>query len=235
MHQLDGLAERLLREGVAYRHVRRYVGELRDHSEDAVRAEEARGAGTAEARAAATARLGSIDDLAGGMIARPEFQGLGGRFPRLWNGGGPVVIWLGSGIAALIVATGIAWILTRLGILPEGGSPLLAPLQKPADLFLFLLVRVFPVIVGGLMVVGAVRQRSAMLWPLIGTALLAAIASISDAGASLPLSPDVKGELRFGLGFASKDLPQVLLRMAGMFALMLAPLLFRKRLTQPPV
>ena len=31
MQQLEQLAERLLREGVAYRHVRRFIGELRDH------------------------------------------------------------------------------------------------------------------------------------------------------------------------------------------------------------
>jgi len=232
MLQLDRLAERLLREGIAYRHVRRYVGELHDHYEDMVHAEVNRGAGDAEAHALALARLGDMDHLAQVMITRPELQALAGRYPRLWNGCAPTVIWFGMGIATVLAVIGFAGLLSQMGLLPEGGSPALALLQKPADAFLFFIVRILPIFVGGLMIVGAVRQRSGLFWPLLGAAFLAAVAAVSVATVSIPLAPDVQGEFRLAFGFASKELPQVILRTAGIFALMLTPILFWKRLTR---
>src|ERR1700730_5057535 len=68
------LRERLLRAGVAPRHVRRYLAELADHLAD-LRAEEER-AGALDAERAALARLGGIDALAG---LRPRAAGGAGR------------------------------------------------------------------------------------------------------------------------------------------------------------
>jgi len=81
MRQLEELGEQLLREGIAYRHVRRFSGELRDHYEDALRAETARGASPEEASRAALARLGSLEDLARGMIARSELRAWSALYP----------------------------------------------------------------------------------------------------------------------------------------------------------
>lgn len=227
MQQLEDLAERLLREGVAYHHVRRFVGELRDHYEDARRAEMARGANAGEAEAAALTRLGTMDELARGMIARPELRALSARFPRLWGCGAPLALWLGTYIAVIFSLVLIFTAFESAGLFQ--GSPELAVLQKPADVFLLLLLRGLPVMVGIAMLVAALRQRTDMSWPLMGAALLAAVAGSADAGLLFSLSPDTKGELSFGFGMSS----EVLMRAAAMFAAMLTPLLLKGRLTRP--
>src|SRR5579872_3635721 len=68
------LRERLLRAGIAPRHVRRYLTELSDHLADLMAEEERASRNTAEAESAALARLGGIDDLAMAMIEQRQFQ-----------------------------------------------------------------------------------------------------------------------------------------------------------------
>jgi hypothetical protein len=93
-HELEGLRERLLRAGVAPRHVRRYLRELLDHHDDALRAELTKGAPVAAAHEAAWARLGTAESLAQGMLERPELRSTAARFPALVFGVGPVLGWL---------------------------------------------------------------------------------------------------------------------------------------------
>jgi hypothetical protein len=230
MQQLEDLAERLLRGGVGYRHVRRYIGELRDHYDDAVRSETARGASAESAHALALARLGTMDDLARGMIARPELRALSTRFPKLWSCGLPTALWLGTFLVIIVsfinVTKGF-----NLGGIANGGSPELAHWQEPADTFLFLLVRVLPVVVGGFMLMLALRQRMEMSWPLIGVALLAGLSGTAETSLIFSTSPGTAGEFSFGFGMS----PEILARSAGMFALMLTPLVVRKYFTRPPV
>jgi hypothetical protein len=57
------LRERLLRAGVAPRHVRRYLGELTDHFADLTAEEQRAGGSLSEAQSAALARLGKTEDL----------------------------------------------------------------------------------------------------------------------------------------------------------------------------
>ena len=94
---LRDLRERLLRAGVAPRHVKRYLDELTDHLAD-LRNEELRaGRSASDAEAMALAQLGSIDDLANAMIEKRHFQSWCARAP-----------WAMFGIApALVLAT--AW------------------------------------------------------------------------------------------------------------------------------
>src|ERR1700734_2137768 len=89
--QFSELRERLLRAGVAPRHVRRYLGELTDHLAD-LRAEERQaGRSRAEAEAAAMLRLGGVDELAQAMIGQREFQSWSVRAP-----------WAAFGVAPLL-------------------------------------------------------------------------------------------------------------------------------------
>ena len=59
--QFHELRERLLRDGVAPRHVRRYLGELTDHFADLTAEEQQAGRNLAEAKSAALERLGKTD------------------------------------------------------------------------------------------------------------------------------------------------------------------------------
>lgn len=228
MQQFDELAARLLRGGVAYRHVRRYIAELRDHAEDAARAEMARGASSEQARGAALARLGTMDDLAHGMIARSEFQALSARFPRLWGTTAPVALWVGIMVAILFLIVGAT---KQIGVL-EYKTPQLAGLQGAADIFMWLYVRGLPVVIGGFVLTLALRQRLSLTWPLIGLALLAVLGATTDAAIQFPHAPGTKGELRFGVGFTATETLAVAVRLSAMFGAMLMPLIVRKRLTR---
>src|SRR6185312_14248663 len=99
--QFPRLSERLLRAGIAPRHVRRYRRELADHYDDLVREESESGAGREWAQTRALSRLGHEDDLAAAMLSRPELRSLTARFPWAVFGLGPIAF------LALSVAAGL--------------------------------------------------------------------------------------------------------------------------------
>ena len=90
--QFPRLSERLLRAGIAPRHVRRYRRELCDHYDDLVREETEAGAGRELAQTRALSRLGHEDDLAAAMLARPEMRSFMARYPWAVFGLGPIVL-----------------------------------------------------------------------------------------------------------------------------------------------
>ena len=90
--RFEQLRERLLRAGIAPRHVKRYVAELGDHFDDLVREEAAKGLTRDAARDAARARIGADDALAAVMLARPDFRSLTARFPWAVFGLGSVLM-----------------------------------------------------------------------------------------------------------------------------------------------
>jgi hypothetical protein len=102
--QLDALREKLLVAGVAPRHVRRYLGELRHHFDDLLHAETGNGLSGEAAMRAARARLGSDERLANAMLAKPGARSMTGRYPWLVFGLLPplgVIV----GFALVVVAT----------------------------------------------------------------------------------------------------------------------------------
>src|SRR5215467_3796223 len=89
----DELRERLLRGGIAPRHVRRYIAELEDHLNE-LRAQE-------DTEAAALARLGTAEGLAKPMLDRREFRSWTARAPWAVFGLGPIVMLALSIVVAL--------------------------------------------------------------------------------------------------------------------------------------
>ena len=85
MHDIDlsQLRSRLLRWGVAPRHVRRTVNELEDHFEDLVEQELDNGLDRLAARESALTALGSVEDIADAVRAQPELRSWAFRYPRI--------------------------------------------------------------------------------------------------------------------------------------------------------
>lgn len=85
MHELDTtrLRRELIRAGIAPRHVRRTINELRDHYEDIVDQELASGSDRLTACHSALQRIGAVDEIVAAVRARPELQSWAFRFPRL--------------------------------------------------------------------------------------------------------------------------------------------------------
>jgi hypothetical protein len=165
---LDELRERLLRAGVAPRHVRRYVAELNDHLADLVAEEEHGGLGRSAAEAAALVRLGGVEELAGAMEERHEL--------RSWSAKAPWAVFavgaLGSLATAYAVALLILWSGWRM-FLPWSSTPFVRSEGWSVPYFALGRLIYFgaPVFVGWGLGVIAARQRVVAVWPVVGIVL----------------------------------------------------------------
>lgn len=234
---LGELRERLLRAGVAPRHVRRYLRELTEHLADLTREERAAGHTAADAENAALARLGNIDDLAEAMIRQRQFRSWASRAPWLTFGCGSV--------AALAAAYLIACSLLLCGwrlFMPAAETPFGQTLSA-----MHLFAKVFfvadkswyygaPIVVGLGIATIAIRQRLSSVWLMIGLALDAFMAAtariyanrvplhhkftVSMSFFSLPASPAAaSGELLYALAiFGLSILPYIAWRFRNAYS-----------------
>lgn len=166
--RFEALRERLLRAGVAPRHVQRYLRELRDHHDDALAAELANGTPLAAAREAAWARLGTEETLAQGMLERPELRSTAARFPALVFGVAPVLGWVGTFIA----------VVSGLSLLPAAArhAPVTAAFSDAYHMLCFGYTRLLPVLLAVAALELAARRRLRAFWPLSGTGAVAVLA-----------------------------------------------------------
>src|SRR5437588_12841589 len=81
--RLEALTERLLRAGVAPRHARRAVQELRAHHADVMAELRAAGIPPAQSEALAAERVGPDEAFVRDMLARPELRSWAYRRPFL--------------------------------------------------------------------------------------------------------------------------------------------------------
>jgi hypothetical protein len=217
--QFKSLAERLLRAGVAPRHVRRYLGELRDHFDDLLRDELKREADRTTAERAAWMRLGDEELLARSVLSRADLRSVSWRFPGIVFGAGALLIW----VAALALT------LIAIGLLPDTSASVAEqglsgkPLLVYALCFLF--ARILPVIFAIGMLAAAARQRLVSRWPVVGAAVLAVLGGTTTISLALATGGGEKAHvmmsqsllpflLPFPDAFGPKDLPAL----AGGFA-----------------
>src|ERR1700683_683870 len=187
------LRERLLRAGVAPRHVRRYLAELADHLAD-LRAEEGRaGRSPADAESAALIRLGGMEELARAMTENRRLQSWCVRAP--W-----AVFGLGS-LGLLAGAWSVSFFIFWSGwkiFLPGADTPFV-PVDGFANLY-FQIDRAFffgaPVLIGWGVGLGAARQRLKAFWPIASVAPIALILVTAQVRAS-------RSEVRGGIGHIS--------------------------------
>jgi hypothetical protein len=158
--RFDMLEARLLRGGVAPRHVRRYLRELNDHLSDITDARKASGQHTPTPADQSRAALGSDDELAHAMLRRREFRSLSARVPGLVFGALPVLVLL------LVVP----WHIPVLAVLTELVEPALFATHAELVLFTgnFLLVPA----IAFLFVLTACRQRTSLIWPILSTLIV---------------------------------------------------------------
>jgi hypothetical protein len=197
-----GLRERLLRAGVAPRHVRRYVSELTDHLED-LRAEEELASHTGrDAESAALARLGSIDSLADAMTSQRQFQSWSAC--ALWAvfSIGPLVL-----LAAIyFIACCYLWCLWH-AFLPGADTPFgnhgyVGPIYGFRNIC-FQAGKFFytdaPILAGWTILIIAGRQRMKAFWPIAGASLAVLIHSCAQIYAGRTTVPGGLGHIRMGL------------------------------------
>ena len=154
------LEDRLLRGGIAPRHVKRYLRELDEHLCDITETQSGAGHDAPIAAAHARAALGSDEELADAMLKRRDFRSLGSRFPWLVFGGLPV----------LAVSLLTPWHILLLVVLKKFSAPTLFPALEELVLFAgnFILVPAIVLLFAFI----ARRQRHSLVWPILSTAII---------------------------------------------------------------
>jgi hypothetical protein len=222
------LRERLLRAGVAPRHVRRYLIELSDHLADLTAEEERAGRSRAEAESAAVIRLGTIDDLSKAMIEQRQFQSWCARAPWVMFGLAPLLLLSG----AWFVAFFILWSGWRI-FLPGADTPFGAGHGR-IDEFAILYFQVgkwlyfsAPLLVGWGIGLIAARQRLKLIWPSIGLLLIALVGGTAQVHAGRTAVPGGLGHISmdFVLGASIHGIPDGLFHALVILSLMVLPYL----------
>ena len=176
------LGERLLRSGVAPRHVRRYLSELADHLADLTAEEERAGRSRADAESAALIRLGGMDDLARAMIEQRQFQSWSVRAPWAAFGAAPLLFLAAAWCVALFLpVVRLEYLSTR-----ERYAFRLRP-NKWFDAIVYFGIgkSIFfgaPILIGWGIGVVTIRQRLKPVWPAVGLALIALIGGTLKVG-----------------------------------------------------
>jgi hypothetical protein len=192
------LRERLLTAGIAPRHARRYVAELRDHAADLADEERAAGLSPAEAEARALARLGGQEDLVQALLRCGDLRSWGAKAP-----------WAVYGIAPLLgVMTIYALALATFVGIFEAHRP--APSAHPvlpgwfataAITLSYLHNLVLPLLIGGGIACMATRQRMPALWPSLALLVVGIVGGAGVSEVRLPKGPDDYVELVVGWSF----------------------------------
>lgn len=215
------LRERLLRRGVAPRHVRRYLSELSDHYSDLVAAEESAGRTRAEAEVCSLSRLGTIDSLAQAMFQQTRL--------RSWTSRLPWAIFTLAPLGLLAIVYFIACFLLWSGwqiFLPQNTTPFV----RLHDFFPILYFGVgrtlyfgAPVFAGWGVALHAIRQRFGLLWPTVAFALVGSVGATAELHTHRP--PDGVGQVMMSFTVGNFTFPDTLFRVAFMTPIVALPYL----------
>lgn len=212
--KLAQLAERLLRAGVAPRHVQRSVEELRAHRTDLLAQLSADGVSGEEAERTVEARLGSVETCYAATVARPELLSWSHRRPGVVFVMLPVLAFIALVVACVALTVGLAQL-----VQPEYKlRGVVSPGVRTAGEFLRLLILWgVPAFVAAFSVLLAARRRLRPWWPALGVLLIAFLGSgttmqVSWAAVGTP------GSLQAGFGY-----PVVLMRALSVIAGVLLP------------
>ena len=182
---LHELRERLLRAGVAPRHVRRYLSELNDHLADLIAEEERAGRNRRDAEMAALSRLGNPDQLAKAMIGRRQFQSWCARAPWAMFSVTPLVLLLLAYLSSCFILWSGWQIYLPAADTPFGqSSPAIYTLQNIYFQIGRMIYFTAPVVIGLAIGLAAIRQRLKAIWPMIGIALVAWMGGTAQIHAS---------------------------------------------------
>jgi hypothetical protein len=199
--KLSRAAVALLMGGVAPRHVRRCVEELRAHRADIAAHLREQGLQADAALIEADARLGSPEVFVAAALARPELRGWASRAPWLVFAVLPVLTFLTLGVALICL------VMAYLEVVQPAGRPAPDPaIWHGTAIALAVIVQwLLPVVLSASLLCIAWRSRSRPLWPAVGALLVTAIAAVLTIQLDAPLGAG-EGQLSVGAGYPVADL-----------------------------
>jgi len=198
------LRERLLRAGIAPRHVRRYMRELKDHLADLSVEEERAGHDRSVAEQKALARLGTSDDLARAMITQRQFRSWSARAPWAAFGLGPLLLLA----ACYLIACTILWTGWRI-FLPTASTPFVGILDERAMIYFGVGRMLYfgaPIFVGWALATVAMRQRLSSGWPILAASLLAVFGAAAQVRAGRAADASQQVSMTFSFGASSPEM-----------------------------
>jgi hypothetical protein len=200
--RFDGLSQRLLRAGIAPRHVRRLVAELEAHFADLVTEQRSAGLSQAESESQSALRLGTDDVLIANVLARPELRSWARQWPWLAFVLLPLLALPLQFVLSMLAAVGVLAFSTQvlgMNALHPGAVPwIVAGLQAYG-------MWIAPMAAAAAACFLAVRCGAPLAWPIVGSALIALLGAATNA--SFEWSPEVpRGALSAGIGLHFPDL-----------------------------
>lgn len=232
--QFRELREKLLRAGVAPRHVRRYLSELRDHLADLKAEEESAGYERSAAESRAFARLGRIDGLANAMVSQRQFKSWTARAPWAAFSLGPVLLLA----ACYLAACTILWTGWKM-FLPRASTPFVGIIDARAMVYFSfgrLLYFGAPLFAGWALALVAARQRLSSGWPILAGALAGLLGATAQVHASR-VATDASEQVRmsFALGSSGPEILSTLLRALVIAGVALTPYFVWRLARRTPV
>lgn len=226
----DDLREKLLLGGVAPRHVRRYLRELREHLDDLTAQQRAAGYDDADARLRARARLGDDEELAAAMLAQKQFHSWAARAPWAVFLLLPPVITFAMVLVfhSPLLAIGKYYGFLEMRLVPQWFQFFATAVVTTANW------TILPS-AAALFVAIAARQRLKLIWPLAATLVVLMLVVHGE----VLFAAHQKGHLSVGVGLAL--LPQAWAKtgenwfqIAARYVMTILPLLWlwRRRLAR---
>jgi hypothetical protein len=219
---------RLLRGGVAPKHVNRTLKELRHHFADLKQKALSEGLSPREAIAQAAEQIGDPKLIIEEALARPELRSWAYRWPWGIYGIFPVValalVVVGSifGVASLLeLANNIS------GLSPAAFANALFDqwwARALLETWPVVMVYVLPVVFAGVLCIFAAKRDAPILWPTIGVFLILFLGFCYNLTVVPPTAPDQLATIGAGIGFGIDRLLSIrVLRLLIALILVLGP------------
>jgi hypothetical protein len=209
MRDLDlrELRVRLLRGGVAPKHVNRTLKELRHHFADLEQKALSEGLSRKEAAARASEQIGDTELVIEEALARPELKSWAYRWPWCIYGGFPPIA-LALVVVGSIVAVGsvLELVKTVSGLSPAAFTNALFDrswARALLETWPVVMVYVLPGTFAGLLCIFAAKRDAPILWPTIGVFLILFLGFSYDLSVTPPPAPDQLGQIGAGIGFST--------------------------------
>jgi hypothetical protein len=195
--RFTALTERLLRAGVAPRHARRAVQELRAHHADVVAELRAAGVPPAECERLAAERVGPDEAFVRDMLARPELRSWASRRPFVAFGLLPLLAFIGLFVLSVLLVIG------AFAAVGHGRGLLWPPLEQAlrwvGSLLFFVAMWVAPLAAAGAACLLAARQRIAARWAIVGVLLVGLLRALING--RLDVAAPFHGSISVGIGW----------------------------------
>lgn len=201
-HGFSALKERLLRGGIAPRHVNRYLAELNDHFADLVHEETERGLNLPAAEDAARERLGNDEALAQTMLDRSELKSLAARYPWAMFGVTPPLLFVATVAAGMFIEAGFV---TLIGGVPSVGASMPDWGKAAIGAWHGLLMYAVPLLVAALVGFWAISQRMPFAWLILGISVVLTLGSFLNIGVVWSELPD-QSSISVGFGASAKEI-----------------------------